>query len=98
MSLSPPLVYQTRFSDRARGEYGNCYAACISTITGIPLSEFPVRTVESDREFSEVMEKFLLRKTWVSVRPLLDEYSIERLGADYRGIYLIASGNSPRGD
>lgn len=34
-------VYQTKFTDEARGKLGNCLAACLASFLELPLAEVP---------------------------------------------------------
>lgn len=82
-------VRQTLFGTRE----GNCWSACIASITGIPISEIPNFCVEYKSYWWEETLK------WLEARGLtgIHQTIFHRKDWSYDG-YWLASGKSPRAD
>lgn len=93
------FVFQTRFGgvDSSPSERGNCDAACVSTITGIPLDEIPPYQEHGENGWFEERQKFLKSRGLFSVIFDARFLSSENSHIFPNGL-CIAVGPAPRGD
>lgn len=109
VTLSP--VFQTRFggTDVPWEEQGNCHAAVLASIFGVPLSTVPEPAhPETGQHWSDAHIEWLRERgfgTWwhdlTIVEPvrLGDEFAIDLTQLDYTpSRYLSMGGDSPRGN
>lgn len=85
-------VKQKHLHNPDQGILGDCYRACISTITEIPLDELPDPNNYGVLNWDKYMEE---------VHHVLERYDWELYAVDiskfkYEGLPIIASGLSPR--
>jgi hypothetical protein len=92
------LVDQTLFGDKN----GNCFPACVASITGIPLEEIPNFCVEhpGDNEWFRAFAKWLGSRGWAPIAFVFNDGA--RAHLDYAreiapGAPWIASGLTSRG-
>lgn len=101
-------VFQTKFGgpNKDAPEVGNCYAACLATLTGKPIDFFPVmppnvdETEENREAYDKAISDKLAEAGFVSVNLNLDADSRDliRERKILTGFPYIMSGTSPRGD
>lgn len=87
-----PVFQRIMDHNPAKGRYGDCFTACVATITGIPYDEFPVlKTPDWDLHYLSI-RNLLNTKGWCITW-------FESLTTIHTGRHpIIASGKSPRGD
>lgn len=100
-------VFQTKFGgpDKDAVEVGNCYAACLATLTGKPIEFFPVmppnvdETEENREAYDKAISDKLAEAGFVSVKLNLDADSRDLIREKkiLTGFPYIMSGTSPRG-
>ncbi|MDD4971941.1 MAG: hypothetical protein PHT07_21145 [Paludibacter sp.] len=88
------FVTQRHLHKPEDGKHGDCWMACISTLTGIPMDELPDVNDPMNAEWSSY---------WVTMWKFLQEKGFNlycETVAQFKGNneYCIASGKSPRGD
>jgi hypothetical protein len=86
-------VTQRYLVEQGKDQHGDCWAACISSITGIPLEDIPDPNAEENKEWSIY---------WVNMWKFLQERGFnlycESIPRFKDTQVCIACGKSPRGD
>lgn len=90
-------IKQTKFGgpDATPSEQGNCWAACIASITHIPLERFPVPLSMEWEPYWDSVVAFLRSRDYGIIRLVGDK---GREVADSWDGHVIACGQSPNGD
>lgn len=76
---------------------GNCWPACIASITGIPLNEIPNFCAEYADTWLLEASKWLTARGWGVLEIQRNEGS-DNWWVIAPGLFVIVSGKSPRGD
>lgn len=75
-------------------EDGNCWAACVSSITGIPLADIPVPMCHEENWYEQCV-KFLADREWFYLEVPAYAFCLTKNHPD---TYIMVAGQSPRYD